>query len=55
MKKCIYCGATFAESDETCPNCEEPTEPILKKKPMRSELIFKSTRRINRSEAKTDE
>jgi hypothetical protein len=44
MKKCMYCGGTVRETDETCPNCEEPTAPILRKKPAPRELVFQSTR-----------
>ena len=44
MKKCMYCGGTFRETDETCPNCEEPTAPILRKKTAPRELVFQTTR-----------
>ncbi|GGC19585.1 hypothetical protein GCM10011363_40360 [Marivita lacus] len=40
----MYCGGTFRETDETCPNCEEPTAPILRKKPAPRELVFQTTR-----------
>ena len=46
MKKCVYCGGTVSEADQICPNCEEATAPILKKKPMPGGPVFKSTRQI---------
>lgn len=50
MKNCIYCGGTFAEADEICPNCEEATTPILKKNLILPGLVFKLTRQIQKTE-----
>ena len=44
MKKCMYCGGSVRETGEACPTCEEPTAPILRKKPAPRELVFQTTR-----------
>ena len=53
MKKCMYCGGTVRETDETCPNCEEPTAPILRKKPAPKGPVFQTTRTKQDGEADT--
>jgi len=50
MKECAYCGGTVSVKDEICPNCEEATAPILKKKPTPRGPVFKSTRPAHQTE-----